>query len=137
MNAMIREEHEVPVESKDVNELRADIRELRAADAVLAMKVDALGAKVDALAEKVQAVNITLREKIETVHNTLRDKIDSVHTTLRDKMDEGFRASDEKLAKMSESVAKLHGSQKAILWAIGTFGGLETFFTVGKALHWF
>lgn len=153
MNAVIREEFEVPVISRDeLLEIRQDIRELR-------------------------ADNKKLGEKIDAVHNTLRDKMDEgfcrgdeKRESLRREMQEGFRIFDAKLEKLcgemhegfrivdakqeqlrgemqegfakfaslKSDIADMRALQKAMIWMIGVIGSVATLLlAAGKALSWF
>jgi hypothetical protein len=113
MNAMFREEDEVPVISNDAIEaqlinLRDGLQEVRAAQPVLQARIDKTNDKIDAvnasLSARIDAVDAKLSDKIDAVNARLSDKIDAVDAKLSDKIG----AVDAKLSDKIDAVdAKL------------------------------
>jgi hypothetical protein len=96
MNAMFREEDEVPVISNDAIEaqlinLRDGLQEVRAAQPVLQARIDKTNDKIDALnaglSAKIDVANTNLSGRIDAVSSGLSAKIDAVNTNLSRRID--------------------------------------------------
>jgi chromosome segregation ATPase len=142
MNAVLREEHEVPVLTNEAIEvhlsyLRPAVEAVQAELPLRREKIEArdekLSGKIDALGEKlsgrIDELDERLNGRIDALDEKLTGRIDTLDKRLSDKF-------DQKIDKLAEQFMKLQASQEGFKWFIASLAVLTSGGMFAHSLGW-
>jgi DNA anti-recombination protein RmuC len=166
MNAVFREEYEVPVISNEAIEaqlinLRDSIQDVRASQSVLQARADKTNDRMEVinttLSAKIDAVDARLSDKIDKTNDRIdavdarlsgkidktNDRIEAVRTSLGEKMDAfkgeilaRFDKQSEQILALGKGVDWVHISVKVVLAILGLCVSAAVIVNTLRTLRW-
>ncbi|HVY82128.1 MAG TPA: hypothetical protein VG994_14155 [Steroidobacteraceae bacterium] len=123
--------------------LRSGLDAVQKALPALQDKIDQLAANIDAKLQyvhaRIDALAASTEHRIDALAASLTGKIEQADSmraagdaALTDRLDK----LTDKVSQMADTLAQVHGQQKALLWLLGSSGTIAAAVSIARTLEW-